>query len=72
MKEHFSFSPYYCAQVVERKRWEMWCATWQVRPRKVGLLWREMAIYVAENGVGLFDIFIALQARVTFSRKQND
>lgn len=39
---------------------------------KVGLLWREMAIYVAENGVGLSDIFIALQARVTFSRKQND
>lgn len=47
-------------------------------PGKVGLLWREMAIYVAENGVwrwggglgrareGLFsfpDIFVAPQAR---------
>ena len=41
-------------------------------PGKVGLLWREMAIYVAENGVGLSDISIALQARVTFSGKQND
>lgn len=39
---------------------------------KVGLLWREMAIYVAENGVGLSDISIALQARVTFSGKHND
>jgi len=31
-----------------------------------------MAIYVAENGVCLSDIFIALQARVTFSGKRND
>lgn len=30
-----------------------------------------MAIYVAENGVGLSDIFTALQAGVTFSRKPN-
>lgn len=45
-----------------RRRCEVRCGTWQVRPGKVGLLWREMAIYVAENGVGLSDIFIALQA----------
>lgn len=31
-----------------------------------------MAIYVAENGVGRFDIFIALKAIVTFSTKLND
>lgn len=30
-----------------------------------------MAIYVSENGVCLPDIFIALQAEVTFSGKQN-
>lgn len=51
---------------------EVGCATRQVRCEKVGLLWREMAIYVAENGVGRFDIFIALKARVTFSTKLND
>lgn len=39
---------------------------------KVGLLWREIAIYVAENGVGLSDIFIPLQARLTFRRKWRD
>lgn len=38
--------------------------------QKVGLLWREMAICVAGNGVGLSDIFTALQARVTFSRRK--
>lgn len=53
-------------------KWDVERGTWQVRPGKVGLLWREMAIYVAENGVGLSDIFIALQAWVTFSAKQND
>lgn len=51
---------------------EVGCATRQVRRGKVGLLWREMAIYVAENGVGRFDIFIARKAKVTFSAKQND
>lgn len=51
---------------------EVGCATRQVRRGKVGLLWREMAIYVAGNEVGRFDIFIALKAKVTFSAKQND
>lgn len=55
-----------------REEKEVGCATRQVRRGKVGLLWREMAIYVAGNGVGRFDIFIALKAKVTFSTKQND
>lgn len=53
-------------------REEVGCATRRVRCEKVGLLWREMAIYVAGNGVGRFDIFIALKASVTFSSKLND
>lgn len=36
------------------KEWEVWCATWQVRPGKVGLLWREMAIYIARKWSGPF------------------